>query len=212
MKKTEKRRTDAGFDFAGIVTPGLTRADPVIRDSRSQHTNCPREYWMPRLEHVSGRRRREQGGRGHDEKVLTLSVCVRLRELLIGVCGDSRREIPPSANAAHGRLRCNARWSDGRRFHAIVFIEPSHYGKTGDHHRTGCFCCKGLRLRKVMPMASCCWSDQSRLQHQRGSPVDQCDRKWIATSWYMATTVMWFFAMVGREDTIAADSESPVAG
>ena len=120
-----------------------------------------------------------------------------------GVCGDSR-EFPAVVTAAPGVLALQRAlvWLVGASG-AIVFIEPSPY-ELVTLAATVMFFATGLRMRLVfMPLLLLLFAAQCRLHHLRHPFLDKPEvANWIATSWYMAVTVI-FFAMVMSEDTAA---------
>jgi hypothetical protein len=113
-------------------------------------------------------------------------------------------EIPPSVTAAPGVLALQRAlvWLAGASG-AIVFIEPSPY-ELVTLAATVIFFATGLRLRLVfMPLLLLLFL--INVGYTIGA-IPVLDRpnvgNWIATSWYMAVTVI-FFAMVVSEDTAA---------
>src|SRR5271154_2947842 len=86
---------------------------------------------------------------------------------------------------------------------AIVFIEPSPY-ELATFAATVIFVATGLRLRLVfMPLLLLLFLVNVGYAIGAIPFMDKSEvANWIATSWYMAFTVM-FFAMVVSEDTVA---------
>jgi len=113
-------------------------------------------------------------------------------------------ELPPSANAAPGVLALQRAlvWLAGASI-AIVFIEPSPY-ELVTLTALVVFVATGLRLRLAfMPLLLLLVLINLGYSISAVPLLDQSViASWIATSWYMATTVM-FFAMVVSEDTMA---------
>src|SRR5258708_25279973 len=113
-------------------------------------------------------------------------------------------ELPPSANAAPGVLALQRAlvWLAGASI-AIVFIEPSPY-ELVTLTAIVVFCATGLRLRLLfMPLLLLLVLINLGYSMSAVPLLDQSViASWIATSWYMALTVM-FWAMVVSEDTAA---------
>src|SRR5450756_1131324 len=86
---------------------------------------------------------------------------------------------------------------------AIVFIEPSPY-ELVTLAAAIIFCATGLRLRLVfMPLLLLLFLLNGGYSIGAIPFLDKSEvANWIATSWYMAVTVM-FFAMVVADDTAA---------
>ena len=120
-----------------------------------------------------------------------------------GVCGDSR-ECHATAAAAPGVLALQRAlvWLVGASG-AIVFIEPSPY-ELVTLAAAILFFATGLRLRLVfMPLLLLLILLNVGYSIGAIPLLDKSEVvSWIATSWYMAVTVI-FFAMVMSEDTEA---------
>src|ERR1700704_1902677 len=114
------------------------------------------------------------------------------------------REFPASAKAAPGVLALQRAliWLAGASV-AIVFIEPSPY-EIVTLSAILVFFATGLRLRLLfMPLLALLVLINLGYSMSAVPMLDQSIiASWIATSWYMALTVM-FFAMVVSEDTTA---------
>ena len=113
-------------------------------------------------------------------------------------------EFPASAKAAPGVLALQRAliWLAGASV-AIVFIEPSPY-EIVTLSAILVFFATGLRLRLLfMPLLALLVLINLGYSMSAVPMLDQSIiASWIATSWYMALTVM-FFAMVVSEDTTA---------
>jgi hypothetical protein len=113
-------------------------------------------------------------------------------------------EFPASAKAAPGVLALQRAliWLAGASV-AIVFIEPSPY-EVVTLSAILVFFATGLRLRLLfMPLLALLVLINLGYSMSAVPMLDQSIiASWIATSWYMALTVM-FFAMVVSEDTTA---------
>jgi hypothetical protein len=113
-------------------------------------------------------------------------------------------ELPASAKAAPGVLALQRAlvWLAGASV-AIVFIEPSPY-EVVTLTAILVFFATGLRLRLLfMPLLALLVLINLGYSMSAVPMLDQSIiASWIATSWYMAVTVM-FFAMVVSEDTAA---------
>src|SRR6266480_3867491 len=109
-----------------------------------------------------------------------------------------------SAAAASGVLALQRAmvWLAGASV-AIVFVEPSPY-ELVTVAATVIFIATGLRLRLVfMPLVALLFAINVGYSISAASLMDKPEVvNWIATSWYMAITVI-FFAMVMSEDTAA---------
>jgi hypothetical protein len=116
------------------------------------------------------------------------------------IAGDS----PPSMTAAPGILALQRVlvWLVGASS-AIVFIEPSPY-ELATLAASIIFFATGLRLRLVfMPLLLLLFLINVGYTISAVAVMDKIGvTNWIATSWYMAVTVI-FFAMVVSEDTTA---------
>jgi hypothetical protein len=112
--------------------------------------------------------------------------------------------LPPSVTVAPGVLALQRAllWLVGASV-AIVFIEPSPYELT-TLAATVVFIATGLRLRLVfMPLLLLLFLVNIGYSICAVPLMDKPEvASWIATSWYMALTVM-FFAMATSEDTAA---------
>jgi hypothetical protein len=129
----------------------------------------------------------------------------QLRELSVLMAYAATAEGLPSSVTSAPRLLALQRvlvWLVGASG-AIVFIEPSPY-ELMTVTAAVIFCATGLRLRLAfMPLLLLLF--QINIGYSMGA-IPFMDKpevaNWIATSWYMAVTVI-FFAMVISEDTAA---------
>jgi hypothetical protein len=128
---------------------------------------------------------------------------VELRECVMAYAATAGGSLP-SINAAPGVLALQRAlvWLVGASG-AIVFIEPSPY-EIATLAATLIFVATGLRMRLVfMPLLLVLFLLNVGYTIAAVAVLDRPNvGNWIATSWYMAVTVI-FFAMVVSEDTAA---------